>query len=103
MPSKGSWRVTLRLPGSLRQEITEAMLSANLVKVDEPFDFSGWIKKAIQEKLDHLRRSRKPRKRKDPLNMVPAVERFLDKKASAEDEKVDISWENLERGGKPIS
>jgi len=54
--SAGSKIVPVRIPDALHQEISLAIVLANETRKEEPYDMSSWIRKAIMEKLDHLRR-----------------------------------------------
>lgn len=63
--SKGSPRVTLRIPDAELQQVLACIDRANEYRRGEPYDLTSWILAAIREKMAHgkrSRRSRKPRK-----------------------------------------
>lgn len=63
--SKGNRIVAIRLSADTIEKIDEAIVSANRMRRDAPYDFSSWIRAAIAEKLAHRGRSKKV-KRKGP-------------------------------------
>jgi len=56
--SKGSRIIAIRIPDEMFAEIVNAYESANEHKYCMPYGVTTWIRKACQEKLDHLRRSK---------------------------------------------
>lgn len=65
--------VALRIPKELLAEIADE-IARSQNRFNEPYDRSSWIIKAIREKLDHLKRSRKPRPRKPSAEGPSAAE-----------------------------
>lgn len=61
--SRGSKIVPVRIPDELLDEVEVAVSSQNYHTKGEPHTLSGWIRKCIAEKLAHLKRSNKKRKR----------------------------------------
>lgn len=59
--SMGSKVTPVRIEASLIAEIEAAIERANPMRDDEPYRMSSWIRKAITEKLAHLKR--KPRRK----------------------------------------
>lgn len=57
--SKGSQIISVRIPDKLLVEIEKAVHSANQVNASEPYNVGSWIRKCVQEKLAHLKRSRR--------------------------------------------
>jgi len=57
--SKGSKVVPLRISQELLDEIARSVESANYHTKGELYTTSSWIRKCIQEKLDHLNRPKK--------------------------------------------
>lgn len=57
--SKGSKVIPFRLSDLYLAALDEAVRSANRRTKGEPYDRSSWIRKAVTEKLDHLRRSKR--------------------------------------------
>jgi len=74
--SKGSKRVTVRLPGNLEQEVVNAVFTANFTRKSEPYDVGSWIRAAICEKLNHLKRSRRSKVKK-ANQLVEATDAIL--------------------------
>lgn len=62
--SKGSPIRTMRFPEELVQRIEAAIASANDRKARTRYDWTSWVRKAINEKLSHLVRGKRPRKRR---------------------------------------
>jgi hypothetical protein len=60
--SKGTPVYPVRIEPELHEAIMNAIRSANRHRRYEPYSFSGWIRAAIQEKLDHRTRSKKGKK-----------------------------------------
>lgn len=61
-PYRGTKITTLRIPAELRKRIEAAMISANRTRKDQPYTTTAWIIAALMEKLDHLQRSRRPKR-----------------------------------------
>lgn len=60
--SKGNPKVVVRFRQEVLDRIEAAIQSANYNRKDEPYDVSAWIRKAVDDKLAHLERSkRKPK------------------------------------------
>jgi hypothetical protein len=57
--SKGNQIVPVRMSCQLKGEIDDAVGSRNAVSPEAPMTVSDWIRAACQEKIDHLKRSRK--------------------------------------------
>lgn len=57
--SKGSPVITLRIPQDMLDEMDSAIGSANWHSKIEPYRRASWIKAAIKQKLDHIKRSKK--------------------------------------------
>jgi len=58
---RGSKIVPVRIDDALLSEIQAITARSVLHSPQEPYTVSSWIKKAITEKLDHLKRSGKAR------------------------------------------
>jgi hypothetical protein len=56
---RGTPITPLRLSEELLGRIREAIDSANERRTDEPYDLTGWIRQAIEEKLKHRKRGTK--------------------------------------------
>lgn len=63
MPSRGSPRVTIRLEPLLLHEIKLAMESANHSRREAPYTISDWIKACVIDRLKHLERAKKCRRK----------------------------------------
>jgi hypothetical protein len=74
--SRGSPRVCIRLQPDLLAAVQSALSRANESRREEAYDLTSWITHAIQQKLDHLRRSqrRPPRRRRSPIEALDADE-----------------------------
>lgn len=59
--SIGSPRKTMRFTEDEIQAIEAAITSANAQRVGEPYDWTAWVRKAVHEKLAHLKRGRRGR------------------------------------------
>lgn len=60
MSSKGTPRVTIRIPDAIRSAIEDELDRRNaLSSVFEPWKMSDWILAAVLESLNHRRRGRK--------------------------------------------
>lgn len=59
--SRGSKVVHVRLDDARLKAVQSAIDSANHHTRDVPYDLSAWIRQAIDDKLAHLVRSRRPR------------------------------------------
>lgn len=57
--AKGNPIVPLRLNPKLIAIVDAAIASANVVRKEEPYTRSSWIKEAIRQKLSHLDRSKR--------------------------------------------
>jgi hypothetical protein len=57
--SKGSKKVVIRLPDGLDDLVKGIVLTTNAVKGAKKYTLSSWIRKAICEKLNHLKRSKR--------------------------------------------
>lgn len=64
MPSRGNPKILVRVTPDLLNQIRDAIASNNAFRADEPYDLSEWVRQAIRERLDKLKRSRKASKRK---------------------------------------
>jgi hypothetical protein len=62
--SKGNPKIQIRLTVDDLALIESSIHSANLRRPDVPYDVSSWVRHAIREKLDKLRRSTKATRRK---------------------------------------
>ncbi len=62
--SKGSPIVPIRFPAELLKAMDVTIHRQNRKRVGEPWTRSSWILHAICEKLDHIDRARRPRKRR---------------------------------------
>lgn len=56
--SKGSPIITMRVSSKLLAEIREALVRALPHRRGEPWTMTGFIARAVREKLDHMARSR---------------------------------------------
>jgi hypothetical protein len=56
--SSGSRKIIVRVPDELLDKIEKAIESANLSRKAEPYFISSWVRAAICEKLNHLRRNK---------------------------------------------
>lgn len=63
--SKGSPYVPLRIPVELYERILAQMELTNLFVRDEEYNVSSWLRKAAEEKLAKMARSRRPRSKGD--------------------------------------
>ncbi len=63
MSSKGTPRYTFRIPRPLMEEIRLAIARRNVWTRDEPWDLTGFVIAALQEKLAKMERSRGDRKK----------------------------------------
>jgi len=61
MPSKGSKIVPVRIPQEMLDEMQEMIASRNFNAPGEPWDVAKFIRKAVAEKIAHMKRSRKGR------------------------------------------
>lgn len=66
MPSKGSRIIPIRLPSDLLDQVDKAVQGSELRRKGEPWTRSSFIRRAIEEKLAHAARSRKPRPGRGP-------------------------------------
>lgn len=57
--SKGSKIIPVRIPDELLTDLENAVKSANSTRREMPYTVSAWIRKCVEEKLAHLKRSRK--------------------------------------------
>lgn len=64
MASKGTPVYTLRIPNELAAEIETTINRRNIYTLNEPWHWSGFVLTAIREKLNHMERSRRAKKRK---------------------------------------
>ena len=62
--SIGSPRRTMRFPEKLVEQIEQAITSANSRRADVPYDWTGWVLQAVNEKLRSLARGRASSKRR---------------------------------------
>jgi len=62
--SKGNPKIIVRIPPELIDLMDLAIASRNLMTRDEIWTRSDWLRKAILEKLKHIKRSRAKRKAK---------------------------------------
>ena len=62
--SKGNPRVVVRFAPEQLAAIREQVAKLNNTSAASPPDLSEFIRRAVQEKLDHYARSRKPRSRR---------------------------------------
>lgn len=60
-PDRGSKVLQFRCPDEMLAEIEQAISISFERSFGEPYTISTWIKKAIQEKIDHSKRGRKKR------------------------------------------
>lgn len=60
--SAGSPRVTIRIPEALLEEIQKEMASHEYHSARSPEDVTRFILRAIEERIDHKRRSRAHRR-----------------------------------------
>lgn len=61
--SQGSPMFTFRLSDEMGVSVMNTIRHRNANTSDTPWTFSDFVRKAIQEKLDHMERSRRPRNR----------------------------------------
>ena len=65
--------VTLRIPREMLAAIEDQVAKSVTHAKDEPYNVSSWIRAAIQEKLDHLARSRRrrvqPKEEESPIEI----------------------------------
>ena len=59
--SMGTPIVTLRVTEDMQERIEEALASRNARTSDTPWTVSDFIRHAVEERLDHIRRGRRPR------------------------------------------
>ncbi len=59
---RGSKIVPVRIDDVTLSQIETIVARSVTHAKEEPYTVSSWIKKCIQEKLDHLERARKPRR-----------------------------------------
>ena len=64
MRGRGTPRFAIRLPDDLRAEIERNVERSTHTRKREPYTLSSWVIDAIKMKLDHVERSRRPRRRK---------------------------------------
>jgi hypothetical protein len=64
MPSKGSERITLRIPEPWYTRIMETIERNNLHTREEPWVMNTWIIDAIKDKLLHQERARLQKQRR---------------------------------------
>ena len=89
-------RITLvRLSEPMEAEIYAALRAANITRRLEPYDKSSWIRAAIQEKLNHLKRS-KAKKRSKLLLQYQGEEYELDTLSRQPEETQGTEAEPLE-------
>lgn len=62
--SKGNKVVSFRVPPDLEERIEYAIYRRNKVTFNMPWTLADFVKQAIIEKLNHMARSRKTKKRK---------------------------------------
>lgn len=62
--SRGTKITPLRLSPELLSRIHAAIDSNNMRRSEEPYDLTGWIRQAIEERLAKLERGRKSAQRK---------------------------------------
>lgn len=65
--SKGSKIVPIRFPETLRIQILTEIERASDRRFLGTLSFGEWIRIAAKEKLDHMRRSRRSRRKKEPV------------------------------------
>src|SRR5262245_42394109 len=63
--SRGTPMTRLRLSDDLLRRIQESITSNNAFRADEPNNIKSWIRKAIEERLAKLDRSRKGRGKRE--------------------------------------
>ena len=61
--SKGSKIVPVRIPDRLFAELVAALKSQNYHTREEPLTLSGWVRKCVIDKLNHLERGKKRKKK----------------------------------------
>lgn len=61
--SRGSPRITIRLPVALRSEVIETIRVSKSRRRGLPHNFTTFFVDAVREKLDHMARSRASKKR----------------------------------------
>ena len=62
--SKGNPIIKLRVSREKLAEINSAIDSANVSRREEEYRISSWIRAAIEEKLAHLKRSKRKKQKK---------------------------------------
>ena len=72
--SKGSPRVVIRFPRPLLEAVERQVAKLNETSPAAPPDLSEFVRKAVEEKIDHYRRSRAGRRR---VSDTPLAERPL--------------------------
>lgn len=70
--SKGNPIIKLRVTPELLDRIRKAIDQNNERRGDQPYDLSGWLRQAVEERLDKLERARKSGRRKS-ATVSPAV------------------------------
>lgn len=63
--AKGNPIIKTRVTAELLERIYSAIDSNNANRRDEPYDLSGWLRQAIEERLAKLERSRRGKKGAD--------------------------------------
>jgi len=75
MPTKGNKRQTIRFPPQEESEMSVTIKRRNVHTINEPWDTSAFVRKAVAEKIAHMERSRRPRpgrtKGKSTVPMTP--------------------------------
>lgn len=93
--SKGNPKIIIRVSPDTLAKIREAIDSNNVRRGAEPYDLSGWIRQAIEERLAKLERGRKGSGRKvkpaaDQVETEPSpVEGVIHLEGAAEDGTVE--------------
>lgn len=83
--SKGNPIIKLRVSREKLAEIMSAIDSANVSRREEEYHVSSWIRAAIEEKLAHLKRSKR-KKEKRQEDEVGVSETILEMKEESESE-----------------
>lgn len=61
--SKGTPLIAVRIHPQLYAEMEATIERANLYRIEEAYDVSSFVRTAIREKIAHMKRSRRTRKR----------------------------------------
>ena len=64
MPTKGNKRQTIRFPPNEERAMALTIKRRNVNSRNRPWDISAFVRAAVSEKIAHMERSRRPRKRK---------------------------------------